>query len=55
VFNFVPAYLELYDEEYYVLDTYSWDEGENTILSAFGTSIKHPKEHVVRYFGGTPV
>ena len=60
--NFVPGYLarvtrrlwELYDEEDYVVDTYSWDEGENTILSAFGTSIQHPEEHFVQYFGGTP-
>jgi hypothetical protein len=62
VTNFIPGYLvkvtrrlwELYDEEDYVVDTYSWDEGENTILSAFGTSIQHPEEHFVQYFGGTP-
>jgi hypothetical protein len=45
----------LYDEEDYVLDTYSWDEGKNTIFSAFGTSIQHPEENFVQYFGGTPV
>ena len=63
VTNLVPGYLtrvtrllwELYDEEDYVVDTYSWDEGENTILSAFGTSIQHPEEHFVQYFGGTLV
>ena len=46
VTNFVPRYLarvtrhiwELYDEEDYVVDTYSWDEGENTMLDTFGTS-----------------
>jgi hypothetical protein len=45
----------LYDEEDYVVDTYSWDEEKNTILGAFGTSIQHPEEHFVQYFGGTPV
>jgi hypothetical protein len=45
----------LYDEEDYVLDTYNWDEGKKPILVAFETSIQHPKEHVVWYFGGTPV
>ena len=62
VTNFVPGYLarvtrrlwELYDEEDYVVDTYSWDEGKNTILGTFGTSIQHPEEHFVQYFGGTP-
>ncbi len=63
VTNFVSGYLarvtrrlwELYDEEDYVVDTYSWDEGGNTILDAFGTSIQHPEENFVQYFGGTPV
>ncbi len=63
VTNFVPAYLaritrrlwELYDEEDYVLDRYNWDEGEKPILAAIGTSIQHPEEHFVQYFGGTPV
>ncbi len=53
VTNFIPAYLarvtrrlwELYNEEDYVLDTYSWDGMKNTILSAFGTSMQHPEEH----------
>ena len=63
VTNLVPGYLtrvtrllwELYDEEDYVVDTYSWDEGKNTILDTFETSIQHPEEHFVQYFGGTPV
>jgi hypothetical protein len=62
VTNFVPWYLarvtrrlwKLYDEEDYVIDTFSWDEGKNTLLDIFGTSIQHPKEHFVQYFGGTP-
>jgi hypothetical protein len=45
----------LYDEEDYVLDRYNWDEGEKPMLATFGTSIQHPKEHFVQYFGGTPV
>jgi hypothetical protein len=59
--NFVPGYLarvnrhlwELYDEEDYIMDTFSWNEGKNTLLDIFGTSIQHPEEHFVQYFGGT--
>jgi hypothetical protein len=62
VTNFVPGYLArvtrrfggLYDKEDYVIETFSWDEGENTLLVTFGTSIQHPEEHFVQYFGGTP-
>jgi hypothetical protein len=62
VTNFVPGYLarvtrrlwELYDEKDYVIETFNWDEGENTLLDTFGTSIQHPEEHFVRYFGGAP-
>ena len=43
----------MYDEEDYVIDTFSWDEGKNTLLDTFGTSIQHPEEHFVQYFGGT--
>jgi hypothetical protein len=61
VTNFVPGYLarttrrlwELYDEEDYILETFSWNEGNKTLLDLFGTSIQHPEEHFVRYFCGT--
>ena len=35
--------------------TGNWDEGEKTLLALFGTSIQHPEEKFVQYFGGTPV
>jgi hypothetical protein len=63
VTNFVPAYLhritrrlwELMDEEDYVLSTHNWDEGKDSVLNLFGTSMQHPEEKFVHYFGGTPV
>jgi hypothetical protein len=45
----------LYDEEDYDLDRYNWDEGGEIVLAAFGTSIQHPEEHFVQYYGGTLV
>ncbi len=59
--NFVPGYLarvtrrlwELYDEEDYIIDKICWDEGQNTLLDRFRTSIQHPEDHFVQYFGGT--
>jgi hypothetical protein len=55
VTNFVPGYLarvtrrlwELYDKEDYILETFSWNEGNKTLLDLFGTSIQHPEEHFV--------
>jgi hypothetical protein len=63
VTNFVPAYLhritrclwELMDEEDYILSTHNWGEGKDSILNLFGTSMQHPKEKKLHYFGGTPV
>ncbi len=61
VTNFVPGYLArvtrrlwgLYDEEDYIIDTFYWDEGKDALLNKFGTSIQHPEDHFVQYFGGT--
>ncbi len=61
VTNFVPGYLarvtrrlwELYDKEDYIIDKICWDEEKNTLLDIFGTSIQHPEEHFVQYFGAT--
>jgi hypothetical protein len=43
----------LYDKEDYTLETFSWNEGKQTLLDLFGTSIQHPEEQFVQYFGGT--
>ena len=32
-----------------------WDEGDDSILSLFGTYMQHPEEKIVQYFGRTPV
>ncbi len=61
VTNFDPGYLarvtrrlwEVYDKENYVINKLNWDEGKNTLLDLFRTSIQHPEDHFVQYFGGT--
>jgi hypothetical protein len=61
VTNFVPGYLagvtgrlwEVYDKEDYVINKFTWDEGKNSLLDLFGTSIQHPEDHFVQYFWGT--
>jgi hypothetical protein len=58
---FKPAYLarvtknfwELYDDQFYNIDKLYWDQGNGSLLNRFGTSIQHPKDHFVQYFGGT--
>ena len=43
------------DEEDYILNRHNWDEGKDSLLNLFGTSMQHPGEKIVHYFGGTPV
>ncbi len=43
----------MYDKEDYIIDKTCWDEGQNILLGRFGTSIQHPEDHFVQYFGGT--
>ena len=43
------------DEEDYILNKHNWDEGKDSLLNLFGTSMQHPEEKFMRYFGGTSV
>ncbi len=61
VTNFKPAYLarvtkcfwEVYDDQFYNIDKFYWDEGNGSLLNKFGTAIQNPEDHFVQYFGGT--
>ena len=43
------------DQEGYILSMHYWEEGKDSILDLFGTSMQHPEEKIVQYFGSPPV